>query len=188
MHVIHEVSDDLILKAEGWLRLHDATEDRKVAPNLLLVLKAVDCLNASEKAWMSERGDTPMRGEWQALRRRSMDLLSSASQSLAAGQTGDPQRWVVSSDAAKRLAEEEFFGSWLHFAVALRAAARKSLDVKELADELAKVGVIRSAGTIRNRLSKMGVAPKRGAANRRRIKRPRSIGGLDLQSSWGQKL
>lgn len=154
---------------------------------MLLVLKAVACLDAAEKAWMSDRGDKPMREEWQALRRESMGLLSNASKSLAAGQTGDPRRWIVSSDAAKRLEEEEFVDGWLHFAVALRTAGRSVLDVQELAADLAKVGVIRSAGTIRNRLSKMGVAPKRGAANRRRIKRPRSTGGLDLQSSWSRK-
>ena len=191
MQVLHEASDTLILKAEGWLRLHDATEDRKVAPNLLLVLKAVACLDAAEKAWMLDHGDKPMREEWQALRRRSMNLLSNASKSLAAGQAGDPHRWIVSSDAAKRLAEEEFVDGWLHVAVALRTAAREKLDVQELADELAKIGVIRSAGTIRNKLSTMGIAPRRGVANRRRIKRPGAdqskAVGLDLQSGWNRK-
>lgn len=204
MRIIHDESDTLILKAEGWFARwkHDLRVRPSGGPNMASLLAAKVCLEDARSAWVRAKGSALLRREWHTLSRHIERHLAWRARILV-----DPNCAAMARDGAashivaavchpltgRRAEEERFTEMWLPWYVqenssqGERLKRREPVTIEELWAALRGIGIVRDERTLNNRLSKLGIALKRGRPNTKRAT-PSAQKNSRLQASPGDAL
>ncbi len=192
----HEESDDWILRAEGWIKLwkHSVRGDKDPFPWFLL--QAISALETSRSVWRNHRPGAAMRPEWHHRWRQIQRRIFVIAQLIARPDYLDIRgKWAhlhldpsdkATQKKAKQIASRYFLEDQINWHEMMRnhqapGGQSRSFPIDDVADA---IGV--EAGTLRNRLSEAGVAPKRGKPNSKRTKKG-DASGRDLPNAWLKK-
>lgn len=154
MIVMHALSDDEILA--GWSYFREWRASR----NALLLFDALERVNRAERAWIAERGPrTPLRREWQVLRRCVMRGLARLRGPLLAASTpAQTEQALFRGKRRATLARRDQLNV-LEVEIALRGST-----IEQAMKILAGFGRPRARGYLTRKASELGMTPRRKAS------------------------
>lgn len=154
MIVMHELSDDAILA--GWSYFREWRTSR----NALLLFDALEQVNRAERAWIAERGSrTPLRREWQVLRRCVMRGLARLRGPLLAASTpAQTEQALFRGKRRATLARRDQLNV-LEVEIALRGSS-----IEQAMQILAGLGRPRARSYLVRKASELGLTPRQKAS------------------------
>ncbi|NHV27686.1 hypothetical protein [Burkholderia sp. D-99] len=154
MIVMHELSDDAILA--GWSYFREWRTSR----NALLLFDALEQVNRAERAWIAARGSrTPLRREWQVLRRCVMRGLARLRGPLLAASTpAQTEQALFRGKRRATLARRDQLNV-LEVEIALRGSS-----IEQAMQILAGLGRPRARSYLVRKASELGLTPRQKAS------------------------
>jgi hypothetical protein len=164
MLTIHDESDTAILS--GWTYF---TEWRS-SGNFLLLLDALERLNHAERTWTVARGSrTPIRREWQVLRRCVMRGMARLRRPLLDANTpAKTERAIYRGGKRATLARTDQLNDRA-VTIAMLGSGSKRVDYDRALVTLAEWGIFRQKGYLMKRASELGLTQRRRPRPKRNL-------------------